>query len=204
MENLVGKRFGRLKVIGFSHKDKRGKPYWICQCDCGNTTVSRADSLKSGKANSCGCLSAERIVRANTVHGRCSNGKKNGDATYRSWHSMKQRCCDPNADQYPLYGKRGIKVCNRWLHSFENFVADMGERPVGTTIDRIDSNGNYEPGNCRWATAEEQNNNTRSNHFILFRGKTKTLAQWSHEVGISESTVSSRIGRGWKNDRLFA
>ena len=131
--------------------------YWECLCECGNKTIVSASYLRNGKIKSCGCLRKEGN---NTKHQHTSRSHT-PSPTYSSWIKAKQRCNNPNVPNWVDYGGRGIKVCDRWLDSFENFLADMGERPDGTTIDRINNDGNYEPGNCKWSTPKEQSNNRR-------------------------------------------
>lgn len=116
--------------------------------------------------------------------------------TWYSWRAMLERCLYSKNSSYPYYGGRGIKVCNRWLR-FENFLADMGVRPLGTTIERNDRDGHYEPSNCRWATASEQQSNKRSNRLLTFRGQTKTQRQWAFVFKISETAICKRLNRGW-------
>lgn len=186
--DLRGRKIGRLKVLDFHHKGgKKGRTYYYtCLCDCGNTCVKSSSYLLANDEKiphkSCGCWHRELSVAASTKHG---HGKKT-DATYKAWVELKLRCCNPNNRAYKDYGGRGIKVCDRWLHSFENFLADMGERPGKEySIDRIDNNGDYCPENCRWATDETQCNNRRSNINITYRGRTQTLMQWCEELGLN-------------------
>ena len=122
--------------------------------------------------------------------------------TYASWYNMRQRCEKPNAVGYHLWGGRGIKVCERW-QDFRNFLTDMGEKPKGKTLDRIDNDGNYEPGNCRWATYHEQLQNTRLTRRLTFNGETKTLYDWSKTLGIKCKTLSSRFERGWSPEEIL-
>jgi hypothetical protein len=123
---------------------------------------------------------------------------------YKSWVAMIQRCTNPNDDRYHAYGGRGIKICKEWLR-FEGFLADMGERPEGKSLDRYpDVNGNYELGNCRWASPKEQSCNRRNNHLIKFKGKTETLSRWAELIGIPSGTLRSRIQRGWLLERALA
>jgi hypothetical protein len=124
------------------------------------------------------------------------------DPAYYCWATMKQRCKNPRASKYGFYGARGVTYCDRW-EKFANFIADMGPRPPGTTLDRIDSNGNYEPGNCRWANHEEQHNNTRRNVFVEFGGKNLTLSQWSRLTGVPKPTLARRAKDGWPPERMF-
>lgn len=147
--NVVGQRFGRLVVIGRSERRSTAGALWECQCDCGGHTVTTSLKLRSGHSTSCGCY--RREVRTNLQHGH----SKIKSRTYRTWKEMRQRCRNPNSDKWKWYGGRGIEVCAEW-DDFERFLSDMGERPEGMTLDRIDPDGNYCKGNCRWATAKQQ------------------------------------------------
>ncbi len=161
VRDLAGQVFGRLLVV--SRADNVGaKVAWLCQCACGSEKIVMATNLLAGTTVSCGCLRSEhqsaRIAKRNLRHGHNRSGQES--RTHKSWVSMLTRCGNPNHKSFASYGGRGIQVCARWKR-FENFLADMGERPDGKTLDRIDVNGNYEPANCRWATPSEQQKNKR-------------------------------------------
>lgn len=153
--DLTGQRFGRLRVLGQDGYTRVSRnAVWVCQCDCGNTARVDSGMLRHGDTASCGCYRKEVIAERNRRHGMRRN------RVYTTWVGMRQRCGNPNAHAYENYGGRGITVCERW-RNFQNFYADMGERPPGLTLDRIDNDGNYEPGNCRWATRQVQSQNQR-------------------------------------------
>lgn len=165
---LAGEKFGRLTVIERA-PNRNGKiTQWLCECECGTELVVQAVHLRTGHTRSCGCLKRDMIAstgRANLTHGhRIANSR-----TYETWRAMIRRCELPTNDNYRYYGAKGVRVCSRWRNSFEAFLEDMGERPAGKTIDRINPEGNYEPGNCRWATPLEQRHNQR------MKKKPKTL-----------------------------
>lgn len=191
----IGEKFGRLTVADVGkHNSKRGSYHMICQCDCGKTIEVREDCLTTGNTASCGCLHKESIHKTHGMH---------KSRTYRIWAGMKQRCSrNYKGKKSHLYAGKGIKFCDRWM-SFENFLADMGEAPKGLTIDRINSDGNYEPQNCRWATSKTQGNNTSANKIITYKGETKTLSLWADELSIKANTLNYRLIRGWSVERAF-
>lgn len=180
--DLTGKQIGRWTVLSFvggiSHK-------WLCRCQCGTVRPVNGQLLRNGMSQSCGCS-------YRTINGM------SGSPTHVTWTSMINRCSRPCMENYPLYGGRGITVCERWK-DFANFLADMGERPsMKHSIDRYpNKDGNYEPGNCRWATASEQNRNTRNNHILAFNGRQLCIAEWAEVVGIERHTIRERLLRGW-------
>jgi len=187
---------------------------YLCRCVCGTEKIVPAKNLKTGTAISCGCFRAE-LLKGNQhglKHGHGS--RKDGRAKsvmMATYTSMKQRCCNPRCKGFPFYGGRGITVCQRWLDSFENFLADMGERPPGMELDRIDNNGNYEPDNCRWATRQQQLANRRrpvDSIVLTFCGESKTLAEWSRDEqtvakGLTYTTLQSRFHMGWSHGRIL-
>lgn len=198
-EDLVGKKFGRWEVIERSVDYKNGEPQWLCVCDCGTKRIKRSSQLRASKYLSCGCYQKEVIIKRLTKHGAA----KDGDVTpeYRSWKHMRTRCTNIEYDQYEDYGGRGIKVCDRWLHSFENFFTDMGKRPsLLHTLERKDNDGNYEPPNCYWGTKAEQSRNKRSNHYIEYNGERMVLRDWSYKIGVHETTIlyHLKIGKAFE------
>jgi hypothetical protein len=155
----------RLTILGLAEK-RQGRRYVLCRCTCGTEKVIQERYVLKGNTRSCGCLFIETSiakVKAMEKHGHAREGSKR-TPTYLSWRAMRMRCENPKHDNYPMYGGRGIKICERWL-VFENFLADMGERPEGTTLDRINPNGHYEPSNCRWADKTEQSRNRRNTKY---------------------------------------
>jgi hypothetical protein len=185
--NLEGQRFHRLLA-----KERVVGNKWRCVCDCGNERLVRTEYLRNGDTKSCGCLNLFRQKTSKITHGFSKEKRGLG---YISWQGMKRRCLNPREKEYLRYGGRGIKICERWL-KFENFYADMGPRPSSKhSLDRIDSNGNYEPSNCRWATDIEQARNRRDVHLINVNGKKisaiELLEFAAIKTVIGEKTVAS-------------
>jgi hypothetical protein len=198
--DLTGQKFGLLKVVEEAGRSNAGKVLWRCVCQCGNEVTVVGGDLRSGRTASCGCGIVKATVARSRTHGQ------SGTRLYRIWCAMVTRTTNPNSERYADYGGRGITMCPEWRTSFEAFVRDMGSTYAdGLTIDRIDVNGNYEPGNCRWATYAEQSRNTRRSRRLTFRGQTKTVAEWNELLGLKPGVVLSRIDEcGWSVDRALS
>jgi hypothetical protein len=197
--DISGQRFGRLVAIEFVPKGNDCNlqgARWRCRCDCGNETITSGARLRFGQTKSCGCLSRERASvwckAARTKHGASRS------ALYDLWCAMIQRCEREEHQHYHRYGGRGIKVCERWRHDFDAFRSDMGERPSRAySIDRIDNDGDYEPGNCRWATRKEQGTNRSATRHLTHQGRTGTIDEWAERSGVSRTAIHCRLQRGW-------
>lgn len=186
-EDFVGRRFGRLIGIRFCGSDN-GLRRWLWRCDCGKEIERPSAAIKQGRQVSCGCHRDE-LSRARAIHG------KSGTVTYKAWVSMKSRCAGTFGKTSKHYFGRGIKVCRRWSR-FKNFLADMGECPNNKGIERIDNNGDYRPGNCRWATQQEQMRNTRRTIRVTYGGREVCLKDACAMSGINYDCVRSRIRSG--------
>lgn len=186
--DLIGQRFERLLIVKFIGVEKQGAR-WECKCDCGKTTNAIGKQLRIGNVKSCGCFKNDNIRLRSMKHGYA-----NKTAEYRAWGHIKSRCYNPNVYNYNNYGGRGIAMCDRWLNSFENFLLDMGERPSAKhSIDRINSNGDYEPSNCKWSTTKEQSRNLRTNHWIKYDGERLILSDWANKLNATPSNLSRMI-----------
>lgn len=195
-KDLTGQRFGRLVVQNYSGQSKNKMFMFDCLCDCGNKKRLRGNHLERGEITSCGCFRKTFKM----THGHTAMGHASG--TYGSWASMVDRATNPNNKRFKDYLGRGIGVCDRWL-SFENFLSDVGGRPNGTTLERIDNNLGYFPGNVKWATRSEQQRNRRTNHLVTFKGETHCIAEWAELVGLRFSTLFTRLKRGWSEERAL-
>lgn len=194
-----GDVFGYITAIRLRNRAPHGGTTWFCECICGAQMVCAGNRLLTGHKKSCGCKTVAMIVSTVSKHG--CNRENKPTPEYQSWAHMKSRCLLKTNRAYTDYGGRGIKVCDRWLR-FENFLADMGIRPSPRhSLDRIDNSGNYEPGNCRWATAIVQANNSRKCRYLSFRGETLTASQWERRVGLPEKAISQRLNRGWSIEK---
>lgn len=190
--NLEGKKIGRWSVLAKSaERDSAGSVKWMCECECGVKSLVSGTSLNTGTSVSCGCYQKE-IAKSNTTHGLSSSRE------YNSWCSMKARCTNPKNPGYKYYGGRGIKVCDRWVNSFDNFLLDMGQRPsIKHTIDRHpDINGDYTPTNCRWGTKPEQSRGTRRNIHCKYNGKTMVLQDWAKKIGVPHNSMLYHVQKG--------
>ncbi len=183
----TGHIYGRLTVISYAGNDGKTNSLWNCVCLCGNKKIARSSFLRRGEIRSCGCLQREFV----TTH------SMTGTPEYRSWNSMKARCFNKKSFLYNRYGARGITVCNEWINSFEQFYHDMGHRPKGTSIDRIDNNKGYFKENCRWATSKQQNRNTSGNTYYLIDGVKMSVSEAAEKYNINRYTVYDRLKRGW-------
>lgn len=187
IKDITGRKYGRLIAVEMAEeRTLESQVKWLCHCECSAILIVRGADLRSGNTKSCGCLREDNRFK----HGHSIVGKRSPE--YNSWSSMLSRGNNPNDHAYPRYGGRGIKVCEKW-HKFKNFFKDMGQRPKGTTIDRINNDGNYEPENCRWATKKTQQRNRQVNIRITFNGETHCLSAWAEKIGITGGTLRYRI-----------
>lgn len=190
----IGRRFGRLTVTGEAERAR----YVKCVCDCGTTKDILIRNLMRDATKRCGCLHREQLANRKRTHGATDS------LAWKRWRSMISRCTMQNTKSYPRYGGRGIKICDSWRQSFDAFLADMGNCPGSEwTVERDDYNGNYEPGNCRWATRKEQNRNSSHNRMIEFDGQSRCLSEWAEVVGINYRTLATRLGKGWSIHRAL-
>lgn len=195
--DLTGQKFGRFLVIAKSVSMNKKRPLWHVRCDCGAERVVRGWDLRRGETKSCGCYNRDVARKRATTHGL------KGTTTYVSWINMLDRCRRENNSSFKRYGNRGITVCSRWKE-FEKFFQDMGSRPSGLTLERIDNNAGYFPGNCRWASRQQQANNRCTTRSLTFGNKTMPISVWSKELGLSKSAVSSRLRAGWSVSRALS
>lgn len=193
--DLTGKRFGRWLVLEETSERRKGNVMWLCKCDCGTVRTVSASTLKTGKSVSCGCYNKEVITTHGKTHSRL----------YHTWTSMVRRCTDPNSPEADGYINRGIKVCDEWLNSFEAFrdwATENGYQD-GLSIDRINNNGNYEPSNCRWATAKEQSRNRRSNVILTYNGESHCMVEWAEILKVPRDRLANRYRRGWPTKEIL-
>jgi hypothetical protein len=184
---LTGHRFGFWTVQGLASSGK--KTMWDCECVCGARRHVESNRLRAGRTSSCGCKRGELVSKAQFEHGA------RGTRLHCIWIGMRQRCNNPRNKAWAGYGGRGIKICPEW-DDFTRFAADMGEPPLGASLDRRDNDAGYSKANCVWASPIQQANNCRSNRRITANGETMTLAQWSRRVGLDRGTITKRLARG--------
>jgi hypothetical protein len=190
-------RFGRLTILDGPFLDN-GELKYICECDCGTIKTLSKGSLTSGSSSSCGCLRKESTGNRARTHG------KTNTLAYVSWLGIIKRCYNPNEPAYKNYGGRGITVCEEWKNSFENFLHDMGPRPLGISIERIDNNGNYNKNNCVWASRKTQNRNSRNNNLVTYNSSTKPVSAWCELLGIPYKRTIQRISSyGMSPEKAF-
>lgn len=192
--DMTYRTWGRLTALEYV-----GNQNWLFQCDCGSEKTAWGPDVRRGKVQSCGCIHTELMSTGDLrrTHGACATPE------YSSWNAMMTRCLNLDHPSSKEYGRRGITVCERWK-TFELFLEDMGERPRGTTLDRIDVDGGYGPDNCRWADSETQAGNKRLTVRLTARGRTMTQEQWARELGCSAAVLRYRRGLGWDDERIIA
>jgi hypothetical protein len=189
--DLIGQTFGRLTVISETNRNKHNHIQWLCLCSCGKNTIASTTSLKHQNTTSCGCYGNECRTINTRTHGMRHT------KIYTVWCNIISRCYDSNHKSWENYGGRGIIVCDQWIKSFESFFTDMGDIPFkNAQIDRINNNGNYEPSNCRWATAKQNCLNRSSTHFITHNGITLALTQWADKYNLARNTLYNRLKKG--------
>ena len=190
--DIAGQRFGEVSVIG--RTSERGRARWACRCDCGVSFETAGTSLRAGTVTTCGCKR-----RRPTKHGGATGGRS---PEYGVWKGMRQRCNDPNYTAWDHYGGRGISICARWK-DFAAFREDMGPRPPRASIERIDNDGNYEPGNCRWASQSEQARNQRTNVRVTSGSVSLVATDVAHAIGMSVDGVIGRVRAGWTGEEIL-
>jgi hypothetical protein len=217
--DISGQRFGRLVVVE-RDGSKNGKAVWRCVCDCGETTFVITSELRCGDTKSCGCQRRDvcsalgkRTSCANSKRGGKKGGasrtrhghakRSGGSLTYGIWEGMIASCTNPNYRRYRDYGGRGITVCDRW-RVFDHFLADMGEKPDGYSLDRKNNELGYSKDNCKWSTNIEQQRNRRDNRRLSHEGSTLTVSEWAERTGLKAATIHSRLGRGWDPSRALS
>lgn len=187
-KDLAGQRFGKLKVLSISHKKRSS--YWCCKCDCGSQVIIREWCLLNGTRTTCGCVGH----KTNLKHGQSGRTRTK---EYYTWCSMVGRCQNPNLPMYKRYGGRGITVCERWRNSYETFLSDLGKAPSKKhSIERINNDGNYEPGNCKWATNDEQQRNRQGVILVTHNNLTLPLSDWCNRLKLNRSTVRKYLNNG--------
>ena len=201
IKDITGQRFGRLVALEHVGFSSNRVTLWKCRCDCGNTIIVREGNLNSGKSQSCGCLNVERTKEANLRHGMAHT------RLYNIWSKMKERCYNTTRKAYKNYGGKGVHVCDEWRNDFQKFYdwAINNGYKENLTIDRINSNGNYEPSNCRWITLSENTRLKYESDFITVRNLSLTIHDWANRIGLSQKTLRDRYkehGKSWIQDAI--
>ena len=201
--SITGRQFSAPLCIGpFGHMRGRREPCIRCRCQCGKLLDVRVRSLVTGNTKSCGCMKAEFVRQAKLKHGEA--GHNGHSSEYMAWANMISRCENANRRDYRHYGGRGIRVCKDWRNSYQTFLSVVGRRPSAKhKLERINNNGNYKPGNVKWATQKEQTNNRRGNGLIEHAGLRMTASQWSEKTGLSPGTIIARLDSGWPAERIL-
>lgn len=195
--DLTNVRFGLLVALNVNGR-KRNYKTWLCLCDCGNSHTVSSFHLTGGYTKSCGCATSKWLSESSSTHGMSNT------VEYEAWKMMKRRCLNPNDKFYFNYGGRGIKICDRWLASFENFLLDIGKKPSDSySLDRINSDGNYEPNNCRWATRKQQASNRKSNRWIEYNGERLILQDWATKTGIPVANLHFYLKRHTMSEAII-
>jgi hypothetical protein len=197
-----GTKYGALTLVEVTGRRQNNRVVYRWQCECGNEIFAHVQNIRLAKLPSCGCLTHSLKSEARRTSHGASLKRSSLYPTWVAWQSMHWRCTNERRRDFPAYGGRGITVCPRWS-SFPLFLSDMGARPIGGSLDRIDVNGNYEPGNCRWANATQQSNNKRNNRRIEFAGDDLTLSEWARKTHIPRDTLANRIDSGWELSRAL-
>lgn len=202
IRDLTGEKFGRLTVSARAQDHVRPsgqrERMWLCRCECGQEKVILGERLKCGITKSCGCFRKERARELQKMHWKHGHSSSTGSTReYHSWRSMLQRCYKPTSSGYHCYGGRGITVCDEWRSDFARFLKDMGERPIGKSLDRIENDKNYCKENCQWSAPKRQSRNRQQSMLISVGGETRQVDDWADFTGINRSTIKNRIDRGW-------
>lgn len=197
--DITNQRFGRLVALEYVIGKR-----WRCRCDCGRIVTIWRNCLRNGQSQSCGCLQRELLSARRRKHGACGSSSKTHTTEYVIWRGIKARCLNPNSPAWKHYGGRGVTMFNRWQHDFAEFLAYVGLRPSKNhSLDRIDNNGNYEPGNVQWIESWKQHGNTRTNRMLTFNGRSQHVSAWARELDVPVYQLNNRLRSGWSTDRTL-